>query len=281
VDVGERTGAWDEVYYSTGDTVADGLRTWFQTQGLLGLKRTSIVGRRLACLCSDCNLYYVRIGVVGSRGEAQTFQQVLQGYRDEGNYAGDEASFRVFSATSKVKRQFRLGGIPDSVVAGNKIDPGFLKSYVYGSPPISGSDATFLGAFLGGGGGIRYRTTSLGGVNSYAIQNASKPVQYGPITLTTNRAGRYDETVKVILSCRGQPQLRGTWKIQNATNPGDIILVGSERVSCPTSVSGFVTLAAYDITSITSAGSAFVNAHKLGKKKFQRRGRQSPKLLRH
>jgi hypothetical protein len=283
VDAGERIGAWDEVYYTNGSSVENGIQQWFGTTGLLGLKRTSTVGRRLACLSSDCYLYYVRFSVVGIRGATQTFQNVQHGYYSQSNYAGDEAVFRVFSDNSLVKREVRLGGIPDSVVQGNAIDPGFLADYVYGKNPQVGSQiSTFMGALVNlSFGGIRYRTNALGGAHSYPITGAVKANIYDPITLTVQRSDPWDVTIPIDLSCRGQPQMRGRWKIAHSADPQHITLFGSNRVSVPADFSGLVTLAQFDITAIFRTGAAFLNAHKLGKKKFQRRGRQSAKLLRH
>lgn len=276
-DVGERTGAWDEVYYMAGDTVAEGWTKWLSTTGLLALARTSLLGRRLQCLSEQCYVYYIRMAVVGA-GQSQVQQAVHKGYRGDTNYAGDALNFRAYNEARDIDRAIRLGGLPDNVVAENGVDKGFIKSYVWNNRD---DVSTFIGKLIAEGGQIRYRTTKIGGPSSYNIRGIAKDGQYGLITVTTNRTSSFDTAIPVVISCKGQPQFRGSWKIAAAPSAGVIKLAGSERVSAPTDLQGFVTLDTKDGTNMFTASGFYAAAHKLGKKKYQRRGRSSPKLLRH
>jgi len=278
VDAGERGGAWDEVYYLSGDDVQDGIVRMTETLGLIGLKRTSVVGRRLACLADDCYMYYLRVAKVGARGVSRVLHDRQNGYRSESNYAGDCAVMRAHSDSNALHREIRLGGIPDSWVQNNTLQASMMKSYVWDP---AGSSGTFLGRLVANGGIIRYRTSAIGGPQSFNILSASKNGQYGLVTVTTNRNVVYDVNVPVVISVRGQPQFRGQWKVQDSQTAGVLVLSGSERISVPPTVKGYVSLGTYDGVAIARVDAAFVSEHKLGKKKFQRRGRQSTKLLRH
>lgn len=282
-----RSGCWEEVYYITGDTIADGVSKLWETSGILGRSRTSMIGRRLQCLADDCFLYFVRVAVVGSRGNAQVFQQNQAGYasgsaaiaEEEAEYAGTAVVQRVTgNVSAAVRRYVRLGGIPDSVLKGGKINPGWYSGQVWNG---AADQTTFLGKWRAGGLSIRYRVAALGGGSSFQIRSASKDGQYGLITLQTSRNAAFDQAVPVVISCRSQPQVRGNWRVQYTGVAGECRLAGSERVSCPETLTGYVTLGGVDFQSMGDVFDPFLSGHKLGKKKYGRHGRQSPKLLRH
>jgi len=276
-DLGERAGAWDEVYYMEGATVLEGWEKWLNTAGLLALQRTSLMGRRLQCLSDDCYLYYMRMALVGG-AESQVQLARIEGYRGDSNYAGDALNMRAYNAARNVDRQIRLGGLPDNVVSENGVDKGFIKSYVWNGPTDT---STFIGKLIEKVGQIRYRTTFIGGDNSFKILSVSKPTQYGLITVDTNRTIVYDTSIPVVIACKGQPQFRGNWKIASSPTAGVVVLAGSERVSAPSTLQGWVTLDTKAGANIATVNSFFATSHRLGKKKYQRRGRSSPKLLRH
>jgi len=280
-DQGERTGAWDEVYYTNHDEIGDAIAAWFNTSGILGLARTSATGRRLQCLSDQCYLYYVRFAKVGSRGISQTFTTKIVGYRSSENYAGDAAVFRTYGPNRAQHREIRLGGLPDNVVTDNTIDVSFVQSYIVARNAAGIVESTFFGKLRAIGGVIRYRTTEIGGPRSVEIASAAKPDQYGPITITAKQGITWATGAKVVLSCRGQPQLRGEWSVSSQPTSTQTVLTGSERVSCPPTLQGFLTEKLMDGAALTFFDTPYLSAHKLGKKKYQRRGRQSPKLLRH
>jgi len=281
-DLGERSGAWDEVYYSPEADLGSAITAWTATSGLLGLARTSRVGRRLQCLSDQCFLYYARFAVVGVRGASRVLHGNQFGFRGSENFAGDAVVTRVHSQDYGFHREIRLGGLPDNAVTGNAVDIGFYKSYVSSVIFDQVNPDTFIGRLITDGCLIRGRTSSIGGPSSWQITGASKPDQFGPITLTTSRGAAFDPTIPVTISMRGQPQVsKGKWKVQPSTPIGSITLVGSERVSLPATITGFVTLGIFDGVPIKNWDAPFLSAHKLGKKKYQRRGRQSPTLLRH
>jgi len=265
------------VYYTTGDNIQASVVDWLGALDLAGATTASILGRRLASLSNEASVYYVRWNVVGVARSSYVLQGNRKGFRGDANYGGDAVYFRVNSVSGVVHREMRLGGLPDNVVEDNAISPAFVSSYIY----KPGTTDRFFQALQLKGGGIRNRTTTIGGGSSYKITGISKVLQYGLITVTTNRSTVYDTAIPVVISCRGQPQFRGNWKIADSPTAGVIVLAGSERVSAPATLQGFVTLGVFDITDMTTATNFYVGAHKLGKKKYQRRGRQSPKLLRH
>jgi len=282
-----RSGCWEEVYYISGATIAEGIAKLWETSGILGRSRTSMIGRRLQVLADDCFLYFVRIAVVGSRGNAQVIQQNQAGYasgsaaiaEEETEYAGTAVVQRLTGNVSMaVKRYVRLGGVPDSVLKAGKINAGWYSGQVWNG---AADQTTFLGKWIAGGLSIRYRVAALAGPSSYQITSAAKPDQYGLITLTTSRLTAYDQAIPVVVSCRSQPQIRGNWRVQYTGVAGQVRLAGSERVSCPETLTGYVTLGGVDFQSVGDVMDPFLSGHKLGKKKYGRRGRQSPKLVRH
>jgi len=278
-----RGGAWDEVYYTNHTTVNEALEAWTSTSGLIGLARTSCVGRRLACLTDQAYLYYARWSEVGVRGSSRLQQKRLDGYRASENWVGDAAVLRVLNANGKVKREVRLGGLPDNVVADNVISDGFIKSYIAGANAGAPASDTFLGKLFSIGGQIRFRTTVLGGANTVNIIGASKVGQYGLVTVETDRTYAWAVGQQVDLACRGQPQMRGRWKVATFANGSTftVTLAGSERVSVPSGFTGQLTDVQMDGAAMASWERPFLSKHALGKKKFQPRGRQSVKLLRH
>lgn len=280
-DLGERAGAWDEVYYTGDSTIDAAANSWFQTSGLLGLKRTSGIGRRLQCLSNQCYLYYVRLSVVGTRGASQVFTQKVDGYRSSENFAGDAAVFRCYDATRQIHREIRIGGLPDNVVDGNAVDVGFFKSYIAGRSAGTLDQSTFFGKLAAIGGVIKYRNTTIGGPSSAYITGSTKTDQYGLITLALANTITIPANTKVDISVRGQPQLRGRWTVASQPDSSHIILAGSQRVSCPPVFSGAVTIVTELGADLVTYDTPFLSSHKLGKKKYQRRGRQSPKLIRH
>lgn len=278
VDAGERSGAWDEVYYLSGDDVNDGITRMTDTAGIIALQRTSCMGRRLACLAEDCYLYYMRVARVGFRGQSRVMHQRISGYRGESNYAGDAANMRANNEANTIHREIRLGGLPDSWVENNTLSEAAVKNYVWTK---LGGKGTFINKLISIGGEIRFRNTTLGGPSSYSIRGVTKDGQYGLLTVTTNRTSFFDPTVAVDISVRGQPQFRGRWKVASSPSVGVLVLAGSERFSVPASVQGFVTLVVMEGGAIANVDQPYVSEHKLGKKKYQRRGRSSPKLIRH
>ncbi len=279
-----KSGAWDEVYFTNSDSVETAQLAW-QGNNLdtLSYTRNSVGGRRMACMADDCYNYYNRYSEVGARGGAILAQGKVFGYRGDENMASDAVAFTVKSASRNTKREVRLGGLPDSWIDGGELADKYMNGYigVLGTPAAN----TFMQAWKDAGGVINFRDTPLGGADSYQIIGASKPSQYGPITLTLATQRSWDTRIPVSLTCRGQPQMRNIWKISTYANPSGgpytVTLSGSERVSCPTSFNGMLTVVTKAGVAIVNQGAAFLTPHKLGKKKFQRRGRQSVKLLRH
>lgn len=280
-NLGERPGAWDEVYYTLHSNISDAILAWTQTSGLLNLQRTSMLGRRLQCLSSQCYLYYVRWSLVGTRGASQTQTYNIDGYRSSENYAGDACVFRCYTTDKLAHREIRLGGLPDNVVSDNSLDTKFFTQYVAGSNPNNANPGTFYRALLDNSGCIRRRIETLGGDFSVPIVGATKPTQYDNITLTLGQGLSFPANSFLDISVRGQPQLRGTWKSAGQPDSTHVILSGSQRVSAPAVFSGWATQRTTQGTSLGAYDLPYLSSHKLGKKKYQRRGRQSPKLLRH
>jgi len=281
-----KSGYWEEVYYVTGDTIQAGVDKLWETQGILGRARTSMIGRRLQCLAKDCYLYFVRIAVVGSRGVAQVFNQSQQGFAsgvaivndEDTEYAGTAVCQKLNGNVEGIKRYVRIGGVPDQVLKSGIIKKGWYTGQVFNG---FADTTTFLGKWIAAGLQIRYRTARLGGASSYNILSAAKDGQYGLVTLTTTKPTAFDQAVPVVVSTRSQPQIRGTWRVAYSPTAGVCKLAGSERISCPETLSGLVTLGSVSFTTIKEVEPPFLSGHKLGKKKNQRRGRQSAKLLRH
>jgi len=279
-DLGERSGAWDEVYYDDSATIDQSITLWRGTSDKVPIIRRTGLGVRLNCLSSQCYTYYQRFSLVGTRGASQPFTRNSPGLRTSEIFAGDACVLRVFSNLRTVHREVRLGGLPDDVVADNTIDPAFLKNYVVNGTPAVPDSTTFIG-WLARNAQIRYRTTTIGGDSSQLITGASKPTQYSLITIALASPITWAVGDYVDISIRGQPQFRGRWKIAAMVDNQHYTLAGSERVSVPTVFSGYATRVAMAGTDITFWGDPYLSAHKLGKKKYQRRGRQSPKLIRH
>ena len=280
-DLGERSGAWDEVYYTLHDSIPDAITAWTATSGLLSLQRTSLMGRRLQCLSDQCYLYYIRWSLVGTRGKSQTQSYRIDGYRGSENFAGDACVFRAYNTVANAHREIRLGGIPDNVVDGNQLQTAFWKQYVCGPNPASPAPGTFYRALVDATGCINVRTTTIGGGSSQALTGFVKANQGD--NLTVNLAGGITIPAgsKVDISIRGQPQLRGRWTVASQPTSTSIVLAGSARYSGPLTATGFVTIVAMDGSQLGRFDFPYLSAHKLGKKKYQRRGRQSVKLLRH
>lgn len=280
-----RGGAWDEVYYTTDTDPVVAQQTWGATSGLLGLESTSILGKRLAMLSSECYLYYSRYAIVDTtpKGKSVLVRGTRSGFRSAENFAADACGFRLQSTDNLSKRNVRFGGLPDNVVADNTIDASFLQYYVFGAN-------SFLQAWGAAGGCIRQRTTQIGGSFSQKIINVVKATQTALITITM-AAPITGVAVNstVVVSVRGQPQFRGNWQVAAISTDGTAItLRGSDRVSCSANPGGYVTLfnpgpIAFNFgTSSTPLpyNIAGLTPHKLGKKKYQPRSRRSPVLLR-
>lgn len=295
-DKGQRTGAWDEVYYTNHATIGEAMNAWLNSStgsivsaALLGaiFAGQSAMGRRLGCLADSCYLYYARF----SNPDDKTTKAVVYrpnggqvaGYRDSDNIAQDAAALRVMTANGYA-REVRLGGLPDFVASGGTIDPGFVNNYV---GPISSGDidptnsSTFLGAWAAIGGCVRVRNTTKGEAGTFKILSTNKPDQYGPIQVTLDvTAGAPVETMTYQMSQRGQPQAKGVWSLSKVAS-GIYTLLGSERISLPPSFNGWLLARTFIPPTIAMVRSLFASAHKLGKKKYQYVGRRSPILIRH
>lgn len=278
-DLGERAGAWDEVYYDNSADLNTSIQLWRGTLDTVPIIRRTGLGVRLNALSDQCYTYYQRFSMVGTRGASQTFVRRDNGLRNSENFAGDAAVTRVFSATRVTHREIRMGGLPDDVVADNTIDPAFLKNYIVNGTSINPDSTTFIG-WLARNAGIRGRTTTIGGGSSQLIVGAAKDGQYGLITIALAAPITFNVGDEVVIAVRGQPQIRGNWKIAARVDTTHYTLAGSSRVSCPPSFTGYMTAATFGYNPIEFWDSTYLSAHKLGKKKYQRRGRQSAKLLR-
>lgn len=283
-----RGGAWDEVYYANYDTPQQCADAWQATTGLLGLAATSVLGSRLSALSSECFMYYARFSTIDvtPRLASILVRGNAVGFRGSENFASDAAGFQVFGNNGQVKRNVRMAGLPDNVVQDNAINVGFIQSYILGPNG-------FIQRYANQGNGvIRFRSATLGGSQSYNIVGATQSVQYGLIVLTMKQAtsGVWSVGQLVDLSTRGNPQLRGRWKISNVSvDTLSITLAGSNRVSAPLNLQGLLTPYDPNTTSINVGTLSAplppsivqLTPHKLGKKKYQPRGRRSPILLRH
>lgn len=279
-------GAWEEVYqtnFTDPQTAAD---AWNATTGLIGLSSTSVLGKRLACLSSQCYMYFARFGLIDSGTSVKSILSRGQsfGYRSAENFAGDCASMRIYNTAGTAHRQVRLAGLPDNVVVDNQIQKSFIQSYILGG-------SGFLQAFGSTGGVIRYRNTIIGGESSQPISSVVKQNQTSTVSIVMAApiSGLHLGST-VVVSVRGQPQFRGNWVVAAInTDQTTIVLRGSERISAPTNPAGYVTLAGFSIQGVSVGTSTaplnpaivFLAPHKLGKKKYQRSGRRSPILIRH
>lgn len=293
-DKGQRTGAWDEVYYTTHADIPSAMNAWLGRSGnvltaaLFGAIFLPAVplGRRLGALSDSCYLYYARF----SNPDDKTTKAVVYrpnggqvaGYRDSDNIAQDCASFRVMTANGYA-REVRIGGLPDFVASGGTIDPGFVDNFIgdlSGGTIDSGSTSNFLNAWASIGGCVRVRNATIGGPNSYHVLAAAKPDQYGTVQVTLDVSnGEPDVTKNYAMSIRGQPQARGNWLLKKVST-GIYSLIGSERISLPAVINAWLTLRTFIPPTIAICRSLFASAHKLGKKKYQYRGRRSPILIR-
>jgi len=283
-----RGGAWDEVYYADYSTPQAAADAWQATTGLLGLAATSVLGARLSCLSSECYMYYARFSTtdISPRLASLLVRGNANGFRGSENFASDAAGFQVFGTNEQVKRNIRLGGLPDNVVADNVINTGFIQSYILGPNG-------FLQRMVNQGNGvIRFRNATLGGSNSYNIVGATQATQYGQIVLSMKNqpGGGFTVGSLVDLSTRGNPQLRGRWKVAAADPTAfTVTLAGSNRVSAPANLIGLLTPYTPNVNTIFAGTLSAplppsivqLTPHKLGKKKYQPRGRRSPVLLRH
>lgn len=285
-DTGERTGAWDEIYYQADNDVDAAAAAWGTKPNLLNIYSASPLGRRLNMLSNKINVYYVRHALVGSPRVTMLAQGNVPGYRASDNFAGDAVCMRATSPSRATSREFRFGGLPDNVVADNAVAPAFVRGYVYDPASIvpNSFPITFLNAYQSIGGLIRYRSTSLTGGQSYRILSVAQAGQNTPIVLSLEKSGAWDLSVQLDLSTRMAPQLRGRWVVAAttyATGVATVTLRGSERYSCPPNLVGKATAVVFDTVSVGFVGDFYLAAHKLGKKKYQRVGRRSPRLLRH
>lgn len=294
-DQGQRTGAWDESYYTTHTSNIAALNAWtgaggsVLTAAALGaiFAPATPLGRRLGALADSCYLYYARF----SNPDDKTTKSIIyrpqggkiDGYRPADNIAQDAASLRILTENGYA-REIRIGGLPDYVATGGTIDPGFVDSYI---GPVAGgtidpsSTGNFVNAWASIGGCVRVRLTTIGGPQSWKVTSAAKPDQYGPINVTLDiTGGSPDTTQSYDMSVRGQPQLRGKWLLKQISS-GVYSLIGSERVSAPALLNAYLTLRTFVPPTVKLVRSLFASAHKLGKKKFQYRGRRSPILIRH
>src|SRR5205814_4852825 len=119
-DTGERTGAWDEVYYSGDADIPAAVALWGALPQLASPPNGTAILSRMRLLSDQINLYYARFALVGSPRVTQVFQGQLFGLRGSDNFAGDAAVMRGFNQARTVAREFRFGGLPDNVVSGNK-----------------------------------------------------------------------------------------------------------------------------------------------------------------
>jgi hypothetical protein len=287
-DSGQKTGAWDEVYYTNHTLASDAMTAWLSAPSVAVIfAGSSPLGHRLQCLSSQCYLYYGRFSDPDSKTTKSISYrpnggQVL-GYRGSDNMAQDAAAFQLLT-NNGYKREVRLGGLPDSWSTGGVISQAQIDQY--GAPVNSGrvaADATgnFIEAWAAIGGGIRYRSSTIGGPSSWKITGASKASQYTPVVVTVDLTnGPPDTTATYAMSCRGQPQMRGTWKIALVAT-GQYTLLGSERVSVPATFTGYLTQRLWTISAPVIMRGLFAAVHKLGKKKYQYAGRRSPILIRH
>lgn len=287
-DSGQKTGAWDEVYYTSHSTIMDAMNAWLaQPSVAVIFAASSPLGHRLQCLSDQAYLYYARF----SDPDTKTTKSIVYrpnggqvvGYRGSDNIAQDAAAVRLITSNGYA-REMRLGGLPDSVASGGVISQAFVDRYA--APVNSGVVApdptgNFVEAWVGIGGGIRYRTTTIGGPSSWRIIAAVKATQYGLIQVTLDVSGGTPDTTKTYaMSQRGQPQVKGNWKLE-FVSAGIYNLLGSERVSVPTTFTGFLTQRLWSLAAPAIVRGLFAAAHKLGKKKYQYVGRRSPTLIRH
>ena len=278
----------DEVYHTSFTSPTDAAAAWGQTFGLLGLAATSVLGSRLACLSNQCVMYYSRFaGVDADKGNGTVLQRGnAAGFRGSENSASDAAGMEIKGFLAGSKRNVRLGGLPDNVVSGNTIQLSFIQSYIIG---FNG----FLRLASGQGQAvIRVRESKLGGLQSYNIIGSTKPTQDSLIVLkmANQPGGGFAPNSFVDLSVRGQPQIRGRWKVAVSDPVAmTVTLYGSQRVSAPAVFAGlltpFVPVTTPWFTGTTGTlldpGIVQLTPHKLGKKKYQPRARRSPVLIRH
>lgn len=279
-------GAWDEVYETGFDNLAAAILAWQSvplSAGLLvGISgSTTVCAARLNCLSSQCYLYYIRYaGIDASKAIGSSLQRMnVPGNRSAENFAADAATMRVRATGDPSVRNIRLGGLPDNVVIDNQIQQSFVQNYITGS-------GGFLPLLAGiGQGVIRLRIAVRSNPVFPLIVAASKALQYGLVSVILNKPWAYGGVGALVdLLTRGQPQIRGRWKINAlSSDMMTVTLAGSERVSAPATLTGQLLPYVPDVQAInpTVQGLVGLSAHKLGKKKFPLRGRRSPVLVRH
>lgn len=287
-DSGQRTGAWDEVYYTTHTDPLLALQAWTGQGNVQGAATPgSPIGLRQKALSNQCYIYYVRFGDPDNKTTKAIVWVPPMGKAVgsllSDNMAGDCASMRVLDATGK-QREVRIGGMPDTAVSGGIVDPGYINQYIgdIGAGTISPNANNFINAWRSIQGNIRTRVGAIGGATSWPITLFSKPTQYGPISVTLDLTnGNPSVNFTYAMSIRGQPQLRGSWRIAATAVAGIYNLLGSERVSAPAIARAFLTQRAFTSATPTVLKALFASALKLGKKKYQYVGRRSPILIRH
>jgi len=290
-------GSWDEVYYTSGDSIADIELNWLNgrvlatgsqtTQGYLSsVGGDSVVGKRLLALSSSCEIYYVRAAKIDAPRKSKLLRARLRGragisYKTSLNLPSDVNAtgfaFRVADADGRGKRTILLRGVADAWVQGGTLtdEGGAAVSEIMGQ-------GGFLRSYATNAGAIYRRQATRDGASSYAIEGAEQLAQNTNITIITNGGGAFPAGTVVDLVGVNSPPLRGRWVCAGNPAVNKLILRGSFRYSAPLDLTGRVVRVTKENSALDQNSFAFagITSKKTGKKKFQPRGRQSAQLIR-